>query len=632
MSALRKILSSEAGIGALLSLAVFLVYLSTLSSGVQYEDAGELAAVAGTLGVAHPPGYPLFTLLGYAWAQLPVFPPGSRVIWRLNLLAALECALAVGVFYRAFLLLLADKSLFPRKRAAPASQAKKAPAPPRTPGASDRFTAAAAVLVLAFARTFWSEAVSVEVYSLHLLLLSVVLFAFLRAQDSLLSRPGSVATRWWLFFAFALGLGFSNHMMTVLLAPAFVYLHFALHGAGRRAWTRIAVAVPPFLLGLTPYLYLPLRAAQDPLMNWGDPSGLRSFWGHVSTEQYRGRMFSSLDVLAKKLPEFFAAYPREFGYLPLVLAVLGLWTLARGNRRMLVFSLLLFFGCLVYSLNYDFNDPNFYLHAYVATAVWVLYGARRLLEPVRRRTLAAVACALCALCPLALNYSAVDASEDYAVEDYAENMFQSLDPGAVLISGQEANFTAAAGYLQAVEHKRPDVSVLSYPLLILPWYYDVLDRQIPAITGDPRTGIPEYRRRYTGYEAEAPAARDAIVRDIVRGQYDIRPVYVTSDLVPVVQQMEGFRGMPSGLAIRVTREVSPPALQSPIRFRPFVRQNDAIEKIRTFYAGAYLNQGIYRAMAGDLPGASLLFRSSLEVKPDFFPASQWLARVEGTVP
>ena len=59
-------------------------YLSTLAPDVTFTDSGELAAVAATLGVAHPTGYPLFTLLGHLWTLLPL--PGT-VIYRMNLFA-----------------------------------------------------------------------------------------------------------------------------------------------------------------------------------------------------------------------------------------------------------------------------------------------------------------------------------------------------------------------------------------------------------------------------------------------------------------------------------------------------------------------------------------------------------------
>ena len=71
------------------SLLAFLLYIRTLAPGLSFIDSGELGTVAATLGVAHPTGYPLFTLLGWLFTRLPL---ASEVIVRLNIMAAVFCA------------------------------------------------------------------------------------------------------------------------------------------------------------------------------------------------------------------------------------------------------------------------------------------------------------------------------------------------------------------------------------------------------------------------------------------------------------------------------------------------------------------------------------------------------------
>src|SRR3989339_1682536 len=74
---------------------VFIIYLFTLAPSVIQIDSGELAAVQKTLGIAHPTGYPLFTLLGYLFTLLPL---PFNDIYKLNLLAAIWCSAGIGVF------------------------------------------------------------------------------------------------------------------------------------------------------------------------------------------------------------------------------------------------------------------------------------------------------------------------------------------------------------------------------------------------------------------------------------------------------------------------------------------------------------------------------------------------------
>jgi len=73
----------------------FILYLVTCSPTVNFTDSGELITVAWTGGIAHPPGYPLYTLLGIAFVHLPFGDPA----WRMNILSALFAAAAVGLFY-----------------------------------------------------------------------------------------------------------------------------------------------------------------------------------------------------------------------------------------------------------------------------------------------------------------------------------------------------------------------------------------------------------------------------------------------------------------------------------------------------------------------------------------------------
>ncbi len=78
-----------------------------MSRGVSYTDSGELAAAVATLGIAHPTGYPLFTIVGHLWTYLPI---SSSVIFELNVFAAFLIALSAGfVFLIAKLLIMQEK-------------------------------------------------------------------------------------------------------------------------------------------------------------------------------------------------------------------------------------------------------------------------------------------------------------------------------------------------------------------------------------------------------------------------------------------------------------------------------------------------------------------------------------------
>src|SRR5437867_794352 len=90
---LESRLSWLVGLGV--SLLALAVYVLTLSPTVNFIDSGELIAVGVQAGIAHPPGYPLYSLLAVIGARLPFGDPAVGV----NLISAVAGALAVGLFY-----------------------------------------------------------------------------------------------------------------------------------------------------------------------------------------------------------------------------------------------------------------------------------------------------------------------------------------------------------------------------------------------------------------------------------------------------------------------------------------------------------------------------------------------------
>jgi hypothetical protein len=625
----KRLLRSDAAVGAALSLCAFVVYATTLSPSMGWEDSGEIAAALHTLGIVHPTGYPLFTLMGYAFSTLPLGE--LRVIAKLNLLVALITAASVFFFYRFFLLALSREGFWPSRKAGERSRSE----PVDSGDSPTRLAAGSAALALAFTRIFWSESSTVEVYALHLTFLSLVSWLFLRALSPATTRDeGLGAGRTWWLFAYALGLSFSNHMMTVLLAPAFLGLYFSRAGFGRIAWAGIARAALPFVAGLSAYLYLPVRASADPLMNWGDPSGIGSFWRHVSAHQYRNFMFSSWDVARGKFLDTFSDLPVDFGYVPLLLAAAGLWILWRRSRALLVFSSLLFAVCLFYEVNYDFEDPNFRLQAWFAIAIWIAAGLKGLLEttpPTLARASLALVVAL-PLCPLLLNYADADRSEDYAAEDFARNMLESAAPGGVLYSREYKIFGGPVQYLQVVEGVRPDVAVLDFDLLGMPWFYRDLERRHPGATAGLERGIAlfadQYRiRDYGKLQGEAlRSLQEELTFAMLWKDYPRRAVYVTQ----ATQLENDVNPVPEGLAYRLYKEPTPPV--SPLRamtIRPVVSRDSLAGVVLRNYARAYANQGLYRGVIlGDTALGVRFLREALSFDPGFEPAIQWLGRLQ----
>jgi hypothetical protein len=631
---MKRIFQNDTFVGIFLALLAFVIYVRTLAPTVDFIDSGELAAVATTLGIAHPTGYPLFTLLGYVFAHLPL---GLRTIYQLNLLSAVLCSAAVFFFYRLFLFLLTDEvfSGYSAKKAVGRDRSAKQLSV-LLEGRDKQIAAAVGALTLAFSETYWSQALSLEVYSLHILFLSLTIFFFLRAiLDKLRSRNSPEGMLSWYAFAFVLGLSFTNHMTTILLAPGFLYMYFATHGFSRTSWMKIGKAAVPFLIGFSVYLYLPLRAAQDPLLNWGNPDTVEKFWWHFTGKQYRVWIFSSFESAAKQFRYFLESYPAEFAYLPIFLAFIGLVSLFRNMRIVFVYTVVLFLGCVLYAINYDIHDiDSYFLLAYIVTAVWIVFGVVTLLPRIKNRyTQVTVGLVLVGL-PIYVHYDDVDESKNFVVEDYTMNMFASFAPRALVLSYQWDYFVSASYYYQHVEGVRPDVVVLDKELFRRSWYFQQLERQYPWLIERSRAEVNAFLQELHKFEHGLPyntaliqGRFEAMIVSFLEKNFDGRPIYVTHEVEP--EFTRGFQRTPAGLAFRLSRDTAF-VTTTPVRFtlRGFPKSSKYVEMVKTIYASSYTNQAIVANHTGDRDTAINFLKRALEIKPDYRMARNFLESLQ----
>src|SRR5688500_17940616 len=260
----------------LAALAVFALYAMTLAPSSALWDASEYITAAYTLGIPHPPGNPLFVLVGNVAARLPI--PETTVALRVNLLAALCSALAAGVWF-----LVAERVLA-RWIAARG---------PRLAGG------AAAALLGATAFTVWNQSVVNEkVYTVSLAIFAVVAWLTVRWCDE---PDGPAADRRLLLLAYLVGLGYANHPAGLLPLPA-ILVAVLVHRPRTLVRGRLLLAALGLAaLGVTPFATQPIRAAHFPAINEGEPTGCteRIGWGctfsrttwerlsaNVSREQY----------------------------------------------------------------------------------------------------------------------------------------------------------------------------------------------------------------------------------------------------------------------------------------------------------------------------------------------------------
>jgi len=369
-------LSQNPPLGFLLFALFLVLYSYHAAPDVTWGDSGEFAAVAATLGIAHPTGYPLYTMVGKVLTLIPFATPART----LNLFSAACSALTLWVLYRATLLLLAAW-------AAP-KEAANAQGRPGMPAGLRQGLALFGAYTLGICPVFISQAVITEVYALTNLFQALLWYLLLR---------------WWLeggklkHFFFVLGLSLAHHLTMLLFVPFFLLLMLS----GFRLSGRSEKALPPALLfalpGLALYLYLPLRAAMEPALNWGDPSNLKNFLWLVQGGDFRG--FLLFDPLLQHGVEYVGYLIRahvlrlieQFSGVWLLALIAGIgaiyvWTKGGGFRRRATPAALMFLAFLFGSAYFSFyavaDQEVFFVMTYPLVAMLSAVGLGLVIEGI----------------------------------------------------------------------------------------------------------------------------------------------------------------------------------------------------------------------------------------------------------
>ncbi len=482
--------------------ALLTAYVLTLAPTVTYWDSGEFIAAAKTLGIPHPPGTPLYVMIGNVWARL--LAPLVGYGYAMNLLSAVSTAAACGIFTW----LMAKWT-------------------------RDRWAAAAGGLLAGLMSSVWLNANETEVYAPALLVSGCLLLVAELARDK--RDP-----KWVILIGYLCGLGWALQLSALVAAPAAILL--AVTGgragdgvsfAGRDGGFRLgASTLAMAALGASAVLFMLVRAQHDPGVNQGDPRTWYSLVDVITREQYGpmpifprqapvhiqiGNLFEYADWqlalgLAPDAPPSWLRTPFTVAY-----AVLGgvgfVWHRRAHNRSWRVMSVLFVcatLGVIAYlnmkagpSYGHGFLPEGakhearerdyFFALAFVCWGLWAGAGAMHVLSRIggvgRVGAIAVVAL------PVVLNWSAVDRSREPLASAARDSAMKVLGPAPhrAVVFAYGDNDTYPGWYLQQVEGKRRDVTLVTVPLLGARWYRAELARREKLLP-------PEIVESWRGFE------------------------------------------------------------------------------------------------------------------------------------
>jgi tetratricopeptide (TPR) repeat protein len=494
----------------LLSLIVFMiaffVYLKTVAPTVTAEDSGELIAAAYTLGIAHPPGYPIWCLLGKVFTLIPIGSIGYRV----NLMSAFFASVSVLLLF--FILLKICKN---------------------------RIASLVGSLSLSFSSTLWSQAVISEVYTLNAFFVCLTFLVLViwneRREDKYL-----------LLFSFLCGLSLTNHQTMALLFPPYLFYIYSGDPFILKRRKTLSFIVLLFFSALTLYLYLPIRSLTNAPLDWGNPENFKNFLDHILRRQYGSlsKQPHSFPLFFRQLGTYLKSLSSQWTPYVGLIGILGAWRSFKENKRLFLTILLIFLSLslvTVYLINFKLEREVlnaaevFYIPSYIMFSLWIGIGlsylSKRWIRIKGRKILSSFLTFLLLfipLIPLSSNYFRNDKSKDYFSYNYGMNIFKTLDKNAVIFtSGDYQTFPLT--YLQIIEGKREDVTIC-----------DIQGDLAKAILGE---GYNEsaYQRRQK--------VQDRIILEMMENQN--RPVYYL--LKRDMENLPGYQLKPVGITYKVMK-------------------------------------------------------------------------------
>jgi hypothetical protein len=444
------------------TIAAGILYFFTAARDIVVGDTPELMTAAATLGVAHAPGYPLFTMLGHFFSLIPF----GSIPFRVNLLSVVCDSLTIGVVY-----LIAIRLV------------------------QSRIAAAITALVLAVNPVFWEWSLAAEVFPLNNLLAATLILLLVMWHE----QPERMAVLIAAFFV--AGLALTNHQTIILLAPAFC---FVLWQQRRMLFARpgiLAFGILVFALGLLPYAYVPWASAHHPAHNWGNVSSFHDLIGLILRRSYGStRLVSTPGYTGGPPWPRLATFFVSFGWLGGLLICAGAIETYRSRRWYFWFALiaLVFAGPFfvwITNLNVEsapsalFVLQRFFLLSQVALAPLMAFGLLLIAEVVARflpslsifsLRLTAGVCLIAIGVSVSMNYRRIDQSRNSIARRFGEDVFALARPHSILLVSGDG-FAFPLIYLHKVEHAGSGVTLIVLPMLFSDWHARQLRSEHPDL-------------------------------------------------------------------------------------------------------------------------------------------------------
>ncbi|XP_050405485.1 transmembrane protein 260 isoform X2 [Patella vulgata] len=458
--------------GVIYSGVIFSIYYKTTYPNLPGGDSGELIISANELGVAHPPGYPVFTLLSYIFIKL--IPYGSMA-WRVNTLSV--CLSTITSFCLFITLSRLCKNIS---------------------------SCLLGGSLFCFMSLSWTWNITSEVFSLNNLFVSVLVLLCVLFQHKEKQQKIQIS----FIGAFISGLSLCNqHTIVIYVLCIAVWVIYTLYKQKIiHKWVIFLLTLCLcFCCGLIPYVYLPLSAHFNMARwTWGDQRTLSGFLRHILRREY-GTFELLKDHQGLGLLKGLSAYNNhilyEWGVIGLGASYLCIISVIRRLRQgkyclcvlyiMMVSYLLLF----TWLANLDISNPllfgvvkRFWIQVDLVLAILVAVLFDDLVSVVKQHGMwngyiellkvDTIIAGLITYSLLLVNYQHCDHSKNTVIIDFATRILNSLPYNAIVLTKGDLPSNSIR-YAQFMENIRPDVTTFDQEVLTYEWSLPMLKHHYP---------------------------------------------------------------------------------------------------------------------------------------------------------
>ncbi|HTA75993.1 MAG TPA: DUF2723 domain-containing protein [bacterium] len=609
------------------------VYLLTLNPALFRNDSPETITGCITLGITHPPGYPLFNLLGKCFLPFFVGNPAFTYNFMSSLLAASgACLLFINLW-----ILLTNLHLIKKERDAVINYKS--------------ISCLAAALLFAVSNSYWGNAISAK-GGIYILQMDLELSFFLFLQIVLFKEKPNLFD--YYFSSFILLIGFINHWPSqTLLMPALLTLRlttiksqtpFSLFGFFKNAATCLTLATISFSL----YLYLPIRSHLYPILNFGAPftqerftkSVLRTDYSNIEMmTSYRDTFWANLNQKSLYISRHFFT---EFHPAVFVFIVVGFFLLNKANKRLTLFLLIFFLTVVLANLFYLQATPIEFWHIddHLLSANWILslligtgiYGLLTTTKPFLKNNKMAVmtTTTFCAFAIVFLtliqNLATNDQKERFLYYGYGVNILKSMPENTLYFAESDYDYFSTL-YFKTVLNKRPDIHLFLTFFIEQPY-----ERSLLAKMDD----LP------TNPSPQTP--KGSLLFDLIENNHSNHAIYSTfpnaSFAKIYLKDFEGMRFEPSGIVTRIISNDDDIAKEMPYHqldnfwneyLVPELKKTNSTQEILLqACANPYLNLAHYDKLRGHFEHWDWCYAKALYLISDTgWLAQTWFDRAEG---